>query len=40
MTSKENFLRIYRHEMPQYVPADGPFDVFPLPGERGGNMSV
>lgn len=35
MTSRDNFLKIYRHEIPEYVPADGPYDVIPLPGEHG-----
>lgn len=35
MTSRENYLRIYHHEMPEYVPADGPFDMIPSPGEHG-----
>lgn len=35
MNSRENFLKIYRHEIPAYVPADGPYDLIPLPGEHG-----
>jgi len=35
MTSRENYLKIYHHEIPDYVPADGPFDFIPAPGEHG-----
>ena len=35
MTSRENYLRIYHHEKPSFVPADGPFDVVFAPGELG-----
>ncbi len=35
MNSRENYLKIYHHEMPEYVPADGPFDMIPAPGEHG-----
>lgn len=33
LSPRENFLRLYRHERPEYVPADGPFDAAVIPGE-------
>ena len=35
MTSRENYLKIYRHEIPDYVPGEDPFDFIPAPGEHG-----
>ena len=35
MTSRENYLAIYHHKDYEYVPADGPFDFIPSPGEHG-----
>lgn len=35
MTSRENYLRIYRREKPAFIPADGPFDIIVPPGEHG-----
>lgn len=35
MTSRENYLKLYRHEIPSYVPADGPVDIIVPPGEHG-----
>ena len=34
MNPRENMLAIYNHEKPEYVPADGPFDFIPAPGEH------
>ncbi len=35
MTSRENFMKLYHHEPAEFVPADGPYDIVPVPGEHG-----
>lgn len=40
MTSRENFMRIYQHKIPEWVPADGPYDIIPMPGEHGPDTAL
>lgn len=34
MTPRENLFAVYKHEKPEYIPADGPFDFIPAAGEH------
>ena len=34
LNSRENFMRIFQHQMPEFVPADGPYDMIFSPAEH------